>query len=295
MAEVDSGLPGHLSRAAPKAEKPVVSWLEPRPFYLRITIIGLLVISLSALISGVRDVVLEEFGNPFVYLLLVVPLIAAPVIWRFGVYRIWPLIVAAFLGLMALSIVLPVAAFFLAQFNSFFDFSYTLMLLTGSLITLVGAIVNFRQVRRDAFRFRATAVESWTLIAVLAIVAVFSVLSGTLTVTSTKTVDAASKANALVIVIKDRVFEPSVPPELLLKAGEPHQLLIKNEEPVVHTFVIEEFGIEVTLGPGSEILVQVPASTSPGDAAPFKCGVRGHAPDVTPEGQRSERGFLRFS
>ena len=87
------------------------------------------------------------------------------------------------------------------------------------------------------------------------------VVSGTLHLTSLESVSPDDKAAAISVDMKNSAFEPA---ELSVPTGKPVKFVIKNHDLTVHTFTIEELGIDVKVLPGSEELIELaspPAGT----------------------------------
>ncbi len=71
--------------------------------------------------------------------------------------------------------------------------------------------------------------------------------------------------------MKDTQFHPT---EVAVQAGHPATLVVKNDDLVVHTFIVEELGINEVIIGGSEKLIAISAS-SPGSFA-YVCEIYGH-------------------
>ncbi len=65
-----------------------------------------------------------------------------------------------------------------------------------------------------------------------------------------------AKANAISIGIKDFQFSPD---HLQVKAGEMVRLVVKNNDTTLHTFTFKEAGVDVSIPPGAERLVEFQA------------------------------------
>lgn len=72
------------------------------------------------------------------------------------------------------------------------------------------------------------------------------------------------------------------PEEDVAAGGAPADVLVRNDDAIVHTFTVPELGIDRTVGPGSEALVEVTAD--PGTYA-FYC--RPHADLSQPDPARA--------
>jgi plastocyanin len=162
----------------------------------------------------------------------------------------------------AVSIVLAVliamtifwTAFGLSLPDSFFDFVPATLVLPGVLLAIGATITAIRSAKRGIVTGTA---ERRAAGAILGVLGVLAVLSLVLTITGRETVDDEAAANAdLVVDLKDFEFDEDA---YDVPAGG--TVLVKNEDPFVHTFTIEELDIDVDLGPGSEALVTMPEDT----------------------------------
>ena len=250
-------------------EEPARGLWRRHPFYVRLTAGGLLVFALAALVTGV---ILELGGQPGT----IGPSagIAAPsVVIALLALRIggWAIILATVWAvLIVLGTLLSLPAGF-SHINSFWDFAAALTTTVAVLAASIGGVVAFVQRRRGTVRQTATTAERRSLVGATAAVVVLLLLSGVLHVTSLESVSADAKAGAIVVVMKDTRFDPD---ELTVQAGQPATLVVKNDDLVVHTFVVEALGINEVIIGGSEKLIAIAAS-SPGRFA-YVCEIFGH-------------------
>ena len=135
----------------------------------------------------------------------------------------------------------------------------------------IGGVVAFLQRRRGTVRQTATTAEGRSLVGATAVVVVLLLLSGVLHIVSLETVGAQEKAGAIAVGMKDTQFHPT---EVAVQAGQPATLVVKNDDLVVHTFIVEELGINEVIIAGSEKLIAITA-TSPGSFA-YVCEIFGH-------------------
>jgi plastocyanin len=159
----------------------------------------------------------------------------------------------------AIAIVLAVIVFVLIFWTvfgvtlpaSFLDFVPGILVLPGVLLAIGGSVAAIRSAKR---RRASGPGERRAATAILGVVGALAVLSLVLTVAGRETVDDEAAANAdLVVDLKDFEFDEDaydVPP-----GGT---VLVKNSDPLFHTFTVEELDIDVDLGPGSEELVTMP-------------------------------------
>ncbi len=245
------------------------------PFYARVTIVGLLVFAvifqgvgiLWALQGGVETID-EVEPIIFVALLFMTPTLVIVVLtWRSGrtfIAAIW-----ATLMLLMTAVTLRQG---LGSFNSFFDGGIMMPVIVSLIVAVVAGFAGFLQHRRGAARNVSAAGERWALRAIVAVVIGLMVVSGTLHVTSLESVSDEEKAAAIRVDIRNMYFEPTL---LEAPAGKPVRLVIKNRDLTMHTFTIEELGIDVKVVPGSEKLIVL--SSPPAGSYMYMCVMSNHA------------------
>jgi plastocyanin len=187
---------------------------------------------------------------PFFGISAAIALVGAFFVWRFGIWGKVVGIVAAVLVAMALFW----TAFGLASPDSFFDFVPGLLVVPGVLLAVassVGAIVAHR--RGHHTRFAERGERTGIRITVAAAIGL-AILSGILTVAARSSVEEADVA--LTVKMSDFEFERA---PYTVSGGE--RVLVSNNDPFVHTFTVDELGIDVALGPGSEEIVDIPAES----------------------------------
>lgn len=127
-------------------------------------------------------------------------------------------------------------------------------------VAAVAGILGFLQHRRGAARDATPDVfgagAHWALWATAAVAIGLMAASGTLHLTGLESVSAEEKVGAIGVDIKNSTFEPD---QVTVPAGRPARFVIKNRDLTVHTFTIEELGIDVKVLPGSEELVELPS------------------------------------
>ena len=229
-----------------------------RPLYTRVAIVGLLLHALVSLVFAVLtiiDVVLSITGiEPsnigFFIIAMVLSVIFAGLIWRFGK---WALMAAALWGFLNLWWGwLLIRA--LSYPNSFFDFVLPLLLTVGAVLAVVGAIVTLVQRHRGTTRTSATRAERRTFGAIAVVLLGLVILSGILHIAGLTTVSTEAGAGATVVEMKNSYLAPD---RLEIPVGETAWLVVKNNDFFVHTFEIDELGIEYTVLPFSEQLIEM--------------------------------------
>ncbi len=214
-----------------------------RPFYTRLAALGFGLIALMALLylgfallgthSGTGELV-------FVSVILVIGLLVAGAL---------------------LLLVVPFSIFNLQHPESAGDFIPILLLIAGSILGLVGSAVSLVQRQRHTLRARATPAEALAVKAILAALALLALVSLGLTAVSRTTLSAEAKANAVSVEIKSFDFYPN---RIVAKSGETVRLVVKNSDPTLHTFTLPEAGVDMSVPPGSEKLVEFKAP-APGE------------------------------
>ena len=138
--------------------------------------------------------------------------------------------------------------------SSFFDFMSGVLVLPGALLALVGSVRAFMAVRRGDLRPSPEGGERKTMRAAFVIVALAALVSGILTMTGRSTVADPSSAAATVLM-KDFEFSPT---ELSVSGGS--AVLVRNDDPFLHTFTVDDLAIDEALTLGSERLITIPAT-----------------------------------
>ena len=206
---------------------------------------------------------------PFLIINIAIALIVAGLIWRFGS---WALVLGAIAGLLGTGLVYgPYLILSTDSINSVFDFGVAVVATVASIMAVVGSIVAFVQLRRGAARVAATAVERNALRGVAVVVAGLMVMSAVVTLAARDTVEEADRAEAIEVLMKTTEFRTA---QLDAKAGETLRLVLKNDDLYIHTFTIDELGIDVIIGPRGEKAL----SLSPQNAGTFEytCTIPGH-------------------
>ena len=226
------------------------------PFYTRVTIAGLLVFaliftSLNVLfVSGGVEVNDAVQGIVFYALFMIPTVVIVVLAWR----RPELTLVAAIWALLVLLITAPVIPNAFGTFNSFFDGGLLIPAIVSLIVAGVAGNVGFLQHRRGTTRDVSTAGERWVLWSTTGLVVGLMVVSGTLHLASLESVSPDEKAAAISVDMKNSAFKPA---QLTVPAGKPAKFVIKNRDLTVHTFTIEELGIDVKVLPGSEELIEL--------------------------------------
>ncbi len=236
---------------------PTTSGWKTHPLYTQVAIAGLLLYALASLVFAILSTDGEASNVVLFIIVMVLSVIFAGLMWRFGK---WALVVTALWGILNLwwGLLLIRA---LSYPNSFFDFVLPLLLTVGALLAVVGAIVAFVQQRRGSTRTAATRAERRTFGAIAGVLLGLVILSGVLHLTGRTTVSTEAKAGAMVVEMKNSYLAPE---RLEVRVGETTRILVKNNDFFVHNFEIDELGVEHTVLPFSELLIDL-RPTNPGE------------------------------
>ena len=236
---------------------PSISGWKTRPVYTRVSIVGLLLIALASLVFTVLSMIDGEASTVvFSIISIVLSVVFAGLMWRFGR---WALVLAVLWGFLNLIVWGWLLVLSLSYPNSFFDFVLPLLLTIGALLTAVGAIVAFVQQRRGTVRTVSSRAERRTFGAIAVALLALSVLSGSLHIAGLTTVSFEVEAGAIVVEMKNSYLAPE---RLEIPVGETARIVVKNNDFFVHTFEIEELGIEHTILPFSELLIELRPSNT---------------------------------
>ncbi len=226
-----------------------------RSFYARVSALGFGLIALTGIVVLILSLASGDAGEGlgFALVFIVVGLLVAGAVWG---SRTWALILAALLSLALLGLVGPFSLFSLSHPESATDFIPVLLLLAGALLGLIGSVVAIVQGRSRTLRANASNTERLALGTVLAVVAVAVLLSIILTLTSRTGISAQARAGATSVEMKNYAFAPNI---LQVQAGDTVRLVLKNDDSTLHTFTLPQAGVDVSVPPGSEKVVEFKA------------------------------------
>lgn len=221
--------------------------------WTRLAVVGFIMIALGPLLMiGGGLAWGMELGEELAFFgaVIVVPLVAAFLVWRFGR---WAKIVGAILAFLAAGSMFW-TAFGLGTPQSFFDFVPGLLVLPGGIIAIASCIGAVVADRRGHVTAAPVGGERRALRIVPGAVILLAILSAGLTFAGSSSVD-ASQADTEV-TLSDFDFDQD---HYEFTAGT--TILVRNDDAFLHTFTVEDWDVDEALGPGSEVLVEVPATT----------------------------------
>lgn len=227
---------------------------------------GLLVFLVGALVAGMVD---GEFLS-FFGVAMVVTTVAATLVWRFGTWAkvVGIVISLAILGMFwwtIFGIVYPAAIV---------DFVPALLVPIGGILGVVGGVLGIVAGRRNRLVPVATPGEQRTRQVVVAVGLIALVVSGALGLVNRSTVDPAVAAGAIALEHSNFEFLPET---VTVAAGEQVRIVMKNSDPIVHTFSIEELGIDEAILPGNSELIEF---TAPAGTYTIYCKPHAHKNDA---------------
>ena len=245
--------------------------------YTRATIIGLVLLGFPMIIVTIAHLIERNPANlVFTIPSLVVPLIVAALVWRYGR---WALVLAVILALLIGVVDSAYIPYGLGAPNSAFDFVPAFILLIGFLTTLISGVSAFVHRRSPSPRTAAKGAEKAVFPAVAVIVVALTIMSLALNIAARDTVSAEERASfssasggkTVVMVMKNVRFQPE---QLEVPAGQGIRILLDNHDLFVHTFTVDDLDIDITIGAKGEKVVELPL-LKPGSYE-LSCKVPGH-------------------
>lgn len=220
---------------------------EVRPPYRGVVVLGLVVAGTAPLWILVPE---GLAGAPFIAPFVAVPLLCAGAVRWFGS---WARTVGLLAGLALLAVAAPFGAEVLGHPDSFFDFFPVASMLVGAVLAVGGSLASAlpwrraRDGRARGGRLRGVAAATVAVLVTLASV------SAVLTFTGRHTVSAIDRFGAEPVALVDFAFEPV---DLTVPAGRPARFVVRNDDLALHTFTIDELGVDAVVKPGRESLVE---------------------------------------
>lgn len=246
--------------------------------YAKAAFFGLAIFLTAAVIILVTILVVSPSDAVFGLILLIPGAIAVAAL-RY--VRRWGLLIAAILSAFGFISFLVDAGLILTTPKAFFDFLLTLCTLVGLGIAFVACLIGFIQYFRGPVSGEVGPGVMMALRGIAAAVFVAVAISLVVTVVNaTKSVSAEDRQGAIELTADDTKWSVET---LEVSAGEPIRLLVKNDDPILHTFTLKDesrgLDIDVRLGPWSEQIVEV----GPFEAGVygFICRIEGHEEDMT--------------
>jgi uncharacterized cupredoxin-like copper-binding protein len=261
-----------LSRSS-KERKSLVHRLADRPFYTRVAVFGTLLyltaVGLFFVAFLLYDPAEAAFGLSFLLPGLLV--VAALAFMRRG-----GLIVGVLGGALGLLIFSEGIALILSVPYSFFDFTGTVMAIVGCLILLLASAAGLIESFQGAVRASAKTWEIAALRGLVAVLAVVAVVSAAATLLNMESVSAADRDGATVLTARETEWDIDA---IEATAGKPLKIVVRNDDPFLHTFTVHDLDIDLKLGPNSERLIVIEPQRA--GVFGFICRVTGHGTDMS--------------
>ncbi|HEX5939309.1 MAG TPA: cupredoxin domain-containing protein [Dehalococcoidia bacterium] len=239
-----------------------------RSWYRKIALFGVALVLMFPIILTIGLIIGEEYeALIFTAVVAVIALAVGAVLLFLG--RWWP-IVGIIGGLAAAGSSLEFVAFSIEHFDSFFDFTTTIFPLVGGILLIVGSALALWDERKEPVATQAPAAWQTSMLGITGVLAAVSVISLILTLTGFDSVSDEERAAAdTVVEMKQTEFEPDV---IEVSAGE-IAVVVENDDPIVHTFTIDDLDVDEDLGASDEKFIEF--SAEPGEYE-LKCDVPGH-------------------
>jgi plastocyanin len=223
--------------------------------WARLAALGLLMSASGALLLLVALVTfdLNPEKRPLLLIVGLVVAAAALVVRRFGSWGKLVGLAAA----VAMVVTLHWTWSGVRSFPSFFDFMPGVLVVPGAIVAFFGCITGLLAVRRGRRGRRlssATGAARSATRVIVAAVALTTVVSGVLTVTSRSTVGATPTAAS--VDMKSFHFTHKI---YRLRAGS--VVLVRNDDPFVHSFTVDALDVDKRTNPGDRVLVHIPSQT----------------------------------
>ncbi len=194
-------------------------------------------------------------GLPLDEAVFLLPMILAPAIGAFLAWRFstWGRVVGLLLGIATAAMTFWLG-FGIMVPASFVEFTAATGFLLGVILLLYGGIASL--VRRNDVRDEPARSEVLLGRAALGIVVLALVVSLPLWLVNRTTVDAAAAEGLPEVVATNFAFDNVTVPA----TSDGASVVVRNRDPFLHTFTIDELGIDVELLPGSASVVELPAT-----------------------------------
>jgi hypothetical protein len=193
-------------------------------------------------------------------------------IWAGARRHPWFWLIAALPALLILVQNAPHVAYDITRPTITESFLVTIVVLTGGLAIIFGAITAFFEVRRGQAVWTRTSRAGWVSMAVIGALVgavITSLLAGSAAAGGAGVAEEPTVSG--VLTVENTAF---VETSLEMDSGEVLGLFIVNKDPVPHSFDIDSLDIHVQLQPNSTTAVAI-KPTGPGNLE-FFCGVPGH-------------------
>jgi heme/copper-type cytochrome/quinol oxidase subunit 2 len=225
------------------------------PFYTLVSVTGFALFIVAGLLLGVVGALDGQPGMmpPFVLVMLVAGLFGVILPWRFGGRGY---ILPVLLAVAAVALLVPIIPRALANPDGGLEFIAIALFLVGALMAVVGGVVSIVQWRWGVAAAGATPGQRRAYQVTMAVAAAIVVLG--LAMSSVARARLANEVRAGTMAMQMKGGTYSINP-LPAAAGQTVRLAVRNDDATLHTFTLDEAGVNVNIPPGAERLVEFQA------------------------------------
>lgn len=245
-----------------------MSKIREKPFWTRVALLGIAMPLFMALVLAIAILIFEPDAIIFPIVVAVISTVVGSLIYF---VKPWGLIAAVLGGLFALMVSSDGIDLALGTPRSIFDFIFPVVLIPSALFLLTGGVMGLVQHFKHANSQEGPSAAVMAIKGVVGVVALLLVISAILTLTTNGSVSAEDKQGAQILTAHHSEWNTN---SIDISASGTTKIVLKNRDPILHTFTVKDLGINETIGPGEEKLIEV---ASPGAGGyGFICKVMGH-------------------
>lgn len=242
--------------------------IKDAPFWTRVALLGLALPLFFAVVTAIAILLYEPEAIVFPIVIGVIILVVGSLI---TFIRPWGLIAGVLVGLFGLMASFDGIDLSLGTPRSYFDFSFPVLILPGAILLLAGSVMGLIQHFKKSTAQSGPPAVVMAIKGVLGIVAVLLAMSAVMTLTMNGSVSAEDKEGATIISAHHSEWNTDA---LAASASGTTKIVVKNRDPILHTFTVKDLDIDIVVGPGEEKLIEI---SSPGAGVyGFICEVMGH-------------------
>jgi plastocyanin len=248
----------NATQAVPLVRPAATSLFDRKPFYRLMAAVGFVLISLAGLLMLAVGVMSGDLAGaaPIALIFLVPGPLGLFLAWKVGK---WGLIPAVLLAVALLVMNAPFLPFALAHPEGGVEFIVVALFVAGAVLAIAGSGVSLAQWLRRSASAGATPGQRLALTGYLGLTAAVIVASIALTALARTSLAADVRAGTKPLTIKHFAYAES---PLWVAPGDTVRLAVRNDDTALHTFTLEEAGIDVSIPPGAERLVEFTAPAS---------------------------------
>jgi uncharacterized cupredoxin-like copper-binding protein len=246
-----------------------VSIVSSKPFLVRVALFGLALVYLVVLAFTVASLAVGDFEGVVFSLVIAIPTtIVALMLLKGGK---WLYLVSAIISVFGLLFFLPNVPIGLGAPDSFFDFFSALAGTVGLLIAGIASAIAFWKARGGELSQSGSPSVVLALKGIAGVIAVLSVFSAVFTAVNIESVSASDKEGATIVTAKKVKWDVET---IEASSSGTLKLVIKNSDPTIHTFTVEDLNMDFKVNPGSEKLIVLERPLA--GEYEFICDITGH-------------------